>query len=265
MGIPGLTGQPILDFVAAADRPLARRLLKHVHAQLRIDPVVVGLVRGDGVATSTLFGACRLPDRTYSVFLSVAQVPCTLAPIDRPRDAATGLLTPDALRAAAQRDASDDGGATRQLEFVRLDGLSGAARQLPDDRAQHAHARDRRGLAGLLDRRRRRRPADRGFLRHRAKGEQRSRPDAAWSPISPTRSVERGIPDGQVSPRIARIDLSLGGLSDKDAGRALTYAMNSFVKSLGGSLDIGSLQSGLAAAMTETVSRFVDTRRDPGG
>ena len=51
-----------------------------------------------------------------------------------------------------------------------------------------------------------------------------------------------GIPDGQVSPRIARIDLSLGGLSDKEAGLALTYAMTSFVKSLGGSLDIGSLQ-----------------------
>ena len=70
-----------------------------------------------------------------------------------------------------------------------------------------------------------------------------------------------GIPDGQVAPRIARIDLSLGGLSDEDAGRALTYAMSSFVKSLGGSLDIGSLQDGLAAAMTEAVSRFVDTRR----
>ena len=79
MGIPGLTGRPILDFVAAADRPLARRLLKHVHAQLRIDPAVVGLVRGDGVATSTLFGACRLPDRDDSVFLSVALVPYALA------------------------------------------------------------------------------------------------------------------------------------------------------------------------------------------
>ena len=64
-----------------------------------------------------------------------------------------------------------------------------------------------------------------------------------------------------MSPRIARIDLSLGGLSDKEAGLALTYAMTSFVKSLGGSLDIGSLQSGMAAAMTETVSRFVDTRK----
>ena len=44
-------------------------------------------------------------------------------------------------------------------------------------------------------------------------------------------------------------------------GSALTYAMNSFVKSLGGSLDIGSLQDGLAAAMTGAVSRFVDTRK----
>ena len=132
---PGLAGRPFLDFVAAADRPIARRLLKHVHAQLRIDPVVVGLVRGDGVTTSILFGACRLPDRDDSVFLSVTLLPYALAPIDRPRDAATGLLTPDALREAALRLALDDG-ATRQLELVRLDGLSSAARQLPDDRAR---------------------------------------------------------------------------------------------------------------------------------
>ncbi len=50
--IPGLTGKPILDFVAAPDRPLVRRLLKQVHAQVRIDPALVDLVRGDGVALS---------------------------------------------------------------------------------------------------------------------------------------------------------------------------------------------------------------------
>ena len=44
-----------------------------------------------------------------SVFLSVAQVP-SVRPDHRPRDAATGLLTPDALRAAGQRLALDDGG-----------------------------------------------------------------------------------------------------------------------------------------------------------
>ncbi len=70
-----------------------------------------------------------------------------------------------------------------------------------------------------------------------------------------------GIPDGQVDLRIATIDLSFGGLSDKEAALALAYAMSSFVKSVGGSLDIGSLQDGLAEAMRDAVSRFVVTRK----
>jgi EAL domain-containing protein (putative c-di-GMP-specific phosphodiesterase class I)/GGDEF domain-containing protein len=261
VSIPGLTGKPILDFVAAADRPLARRLLKHVHAQLRIDPVVVELVRGDGVATSTLFGACRLPDRNDSVFLSVAQVPCTLASLDRPRDAATGLLTADALRAAGQRLAVDDGSAARQLEFVRLDGLSGAVRHLSDDRAQmlmHEIGAALRACSIGGDAAGRLTEDSFGIV---SKASNDPAHDAALVADLADAIRGAGIPDGQVSPRIAKIDLSLGRLTDKEAGLALTYAMTSFAKSLGGSLDIGSLQSGLSAAMRETVSRFVDTRR----
>ena len=257
----GLTGKAMLDFVAAADRPLVRQLLKQVHALFRIDPVVVELVRGYGVATSTLFGACQLPNRNDSIFLSVALIPDSLAPIERQRDEATGLLVPDELSAAAQRHAVDGGGVARQLQLVRLDGLSGAARQLPQDRAvmlmQEIGAALRAGsiggdAAGRL--------AEDSFGRV-TKASTDPAHDAALVADLADAIHGAGIPDGRVGPRVARIDLPLDGLSDKDAGLAISYAIGSFVKSLGGSLDIGSLQDGLAAAMTEAVHRIADTRK----
>ncbi len=97
---------------------------------LRIDPIVVALVRRDGAASSTLVGACRLPDRDDSVFLSVTLVPDGLAPVEQERHAATGLLTQDGLCAAAQRLSVDHGGAVRQLRLVRLAGLSGVRTEI---------------------------------------------------------------------------------------------------------------------------------------
>jgi len=72
---------------------------------------------------------------------------------------------------------------------------------------------------------------------------------------------EAGIPDGRIGSRVARIDLDLGGLSGKDAGRALAYAVDSLVKSLRGDLDITELQDGLSLAMKHAVDRIADTRR----
>ena len=98
-----MPGRAVTDFVAANDRPLVRQLLRQVNALYRIDPAVLRMLRPDGTSCGILLGGCRLPDRSDSLFLSVALVPDALAAVPRPRDAATGLLTADALRAAAQR------------------------------------------------------------------------------------------------------------------------------------------------------------------
>jgi EAL domain-containing protein (putative c-di-GMP-specific phosphodiesterase class I) len=261
VGIPSLIGKPMLEFVATAERPLVRRLLKQVHALLRIDPIVVALVRRDGVASSTLVGACRLPNRDDSVFLSVALVPDALVPVEQERDAATGLLTQDGLRAAAQRLSVDHGGAVRQLRLVRLAGLSGSAQNLPDDRAlalmQEIGAALRAASVGADSAGR---LAEDAFGIVTRAGSDPSRDAALIGDLADT-IRGAGIPDGHVDLRIATIDLSLGGLSDKDAALALAYAMRSFIKSIGGSLDIGSLQDGLAEAMRGAVRRFVVTRK----
>jgi len=219
--------------VAASDRPFVRHLLKQVHGLYRIDPTVVHVVQADGVASRILFGGCRLPDRAGGVYLSVTLVPDSLTPIPQPRDEATGLLTADALRVAAQRLARGHDGVAPNLQLVQLDGLSGAARQLPAD--QSAMLLEEIGAAlrassvggdaaGRL--------TDDAFGVVTKAGRDPDR-DAALVADLADAICGAGIPEGEIGTQVARIDLALGGLSDRDVVRALTHAMNNFVKSRG--------------------------------
>jgi len=228
-----LVGRPVTDFVAASDRPFVRHLLKQVHGLYRIDPTVVHVVQADGVASRILFGGCRLPDRAGGVYLSVTLVPDSLTPIPQPRDEATGLLTADALRVAAQRLARGHDGVAPNLQLVQLDGLSGAARQLPAD--QSAMLLEEIGAAlrassvggdaaGRL--------TDDAFGVVTKAGRDPDR-DAALVADLADAICGAGIPEGEIGTQVARIDLALGGLSDRDVVRALTHAMNNFVKSRG--------------------------------
>ncbi len=259
--ISGLVGKPLTDFMAADDRPFVRQLLKQVQALHRIDPVLVHVARTDGACSGILLGGCRLPDRADSVFLSAALVPDALVQIAQPRDGATGLLTADALREAAHRISGKEADDTRQLQLVRLDGLSRAARQLPVDRAamlmQEIGAALRAGsiggdAAGRL--------SDEAFGVV-TKPDHGDRTDAALAADLAEAIRGAGIPEGRVASRVARIDIALGRLSNSDAGRVLKYAMNAFVKSVGSEFNIASLQAGLADAVNEAANRFAATRQ----
>ncbi len=261
LSLRDLIGKDVAAIVTDSERPLLRRLLNQVHQLGRIDPVAINLLRTDGSATRILFGACRLPNHPSRIFLSVALLPGALAPVVQPRDTETGLLTADGLHAAAQRSSGDEGAGARQLKLVRLDGLSGAVRQLPTERGallmQEIGAALRAvsiggDAAGRLG------DDTFGIVTRAAHPPER---DAAL--FTDLREALRGagVPEGQVGPRITGMDLSLGTLSDGEAGRALTYAMNSFVNARADAFRIGSLQAGLAAAVNETVTRFAETRR----
>ncbi len=253
-----LAGRPITDFMAEGERPLVRQLIRQVSARYRIDPTVLRIMQADGATSNAVIGGCRLPDRSNSIFLSVAMVPDALVVDRRPRDQATGLLTADALRTAAQRIS----GGAKQLQLVRLDGLSGAAGQLPANRAamlmQEIGAAMRASsiggdAAGRL--------GEDAFGILTRPGQELHR-DAALAADLAEVIREAGIPDGQVvAPRVARIDISLGTLSNSEAGHVLSHAMNAFAKSVGGDFDIGALQAGLTAAIDDAVSRFAETRQ----
>jgi EAL domain-containing protein (putative c-di-GMP-specific phosphodiesterase class I) len=257
--LPDLAGQALAGFVAPGDRMLVGRLLKQVHTLGRIDPVAIHLARADGSGTRILFGACRLPNWDNSVFLSATLLPGTLADAAQPRDPSTGLLTTEALQAAAQRVSEEDAG-SRELKLLRLEGLSGAMRQLPPERTAMLMQEIGGALravsiggdaAGRL--------AEDMFGVVTNPGHHASS-DAAL--VADLREAFRGagLADGQIASRFARVDLSLQGLTGGEAGRALSYAISSFVTSMGHDFSIGSLHTGLAAAVDSTVARFADTR-----
>ena len=209
--------------------------------------------------TRVLLGACRLPNSADSVFLSVTLLPTTLTETARPRDAATGLLTLDALRDMAERHAGQDG--ARELKLLRLDGLSGAMRHLPPDRIamlmQEIGAALRASslggdAAGRLD------DETFGLVARAEPGPGR---DAAL--VADLREAFRGagLPDGKIGPRLSRVDLDAGEMSGGDVGRALAYAMNRFVNAQREEFSIRSLRDGLTAALDDTVSRFAQSRQ----
>ena len=160
----------------------------------------------------------------------------------------------------AERAAGEVSGSPRQLQLVRLDGLAGAAQQLPAEREamlmQEIGAALRAssiggdaagrlgdeafGLVASLDRAGGRDPVLTADLAEALRGV--------------------GIPDGRLAPRVARINIALGGLNSGDAGRVLRYAMNTFVKSAG-DLDLDSPQSRFTAAVNDAASRFAVTRQ----
>jgi EAL domain-containing protein (putative c-di-GMP-specific phosphodiesterase class I)/GGDEF domain-containing protein len=261
LGVPDLIGKCLADIVAQSDQPLVRRLLKQVRALGRIDPAVLRMARTDGTSIRILFGGCCLPNEASSVFLSVTLLPSTLTPAAADHDEVTGLLTLEALREAAQRATSEDENGRGQLGLVRLDGLSGAVRQLPPTRAamlmQEIGAALRAVSVG---------GEAAGRLSEDAfgivtRGGQTLLPDGALVSDLSDAIRAAGVPDGKVAPRIALIDLSRGRLNDNEAGRALTYAISNFVKAMGGEFKIVSLHDGLAAAINEAVSRFANTQR----
>lgn len=258
LAVRSLPGRMLAELVAVGDQRLVRRLLLQVQQVGRIDPVTAHLIRPDGVTSRVLLGACCLPNAADRVFLSATLLPTTLTAAAQPRDAATGLLSPEALREAAQRGSGEDGGGARELKLLHLQGLSGAVRQLPSDRSamllQEIGAALRAvsvggDAAGRLG-------EDTFGLVARA-----GHRDAAL--VAELRGVFRdaGLTEGQIGPRLARVDLTLGGLSGGEVGQALSYAMNSFVAAQGSAFDIGSLREGLVAAVDATVNRFAESRQ----
>lgn len=256
-----LVGRPVADIFARSDRPLVRQLLKQIGVRHRIDPVVINIARRDGTSNRVLLGGCRLPGHSDSLFLALVLLPEGMFAPSEPRDSATGLLTQDGLSAAVQHLASDPRGKMRSLQLVRLDGLSGVARQLPAHTAgilmEEIGAALRAASAGGDAAGR----LDQDVFGLVAAAGDRPQNEAALAVELALAIRGAGIADGQVQPRMAHVDLALGTMTNSEIGRVLSYAMNSFVRSHGADIDSGSLQSGLNNAMNKAVTRFTDTRK----
>ncbi len=253
-----IVGKPFFDLVAARDRALVRHLAKGLPRSGRLDPVTIRLDHPSGVLPSVLMGCCALPSVPGRIFVTLTLLR-GIGGEDAPRDKATGLLAKEALLKAASASSADGGDPRpRHLALVRLDGLDKAAHELPEAQAQNLmeeigavlRARSVGGdSAGRLG-------ADEfGVVRLGA-------PDIS-ALAQDVGEVMRGagLREGAVETRVASLDLAVGQLDERDAAKAIAYAVKTFSDKSGGDFTLSSLKDGLSAVMSRTVAQFGDLRR----
>ncbi len=260
--VASLPGIRIEDLSAGPERAFVRRLFARTHDVGRVDPMPVAVTRPDGTTTQVLLGGCQLPNLPSRVFLSITVLPSSLAAAALPRDDTTGLLTQDGLRHRAEQAIQTPGQGPARLKLLKIEGLEGAARQLTPERAVLMMEEVGAALRAL---------SLGGDAAGRIGGENfgivtTARGDDAKADAALMRDLGEvfrsvGVREGQISTHLAQLDLSAQGLSDDDIGRAVTYAMNNFVKSGGKGFGVKSLAGGLAAAVNETVARVASTRK----
>ena len=188
-------------------------------------------------------------------------MPDSLVQGDRERDPATSLLAPDALSDAAQRLSIDDGNGARQLQLVKLNGLSGAARQLPEDRAcllmQEIGAALRTGsiggdAAGRL--------ADDTFGVVTKAGNDAVR-DAALDADLAEAIRGAGIPEGKWVPRSRGSNFRLPGSATRMPGGPSPMPSAGLSSRWARASTSSRCGTDWRAAMKEAVSRVAGTRR----
>ena len=254
-----LTGRDFLDIVAPTDRLYVRHLLAALRRQARIEPVKVMLHVPGGASLPMLLGGCCMPDKTPDVFLSLSHPPLPTAPELLPRDLVTGLLEADAFAEAAAGFAA--AGTAGSLVMLHLDGLA----RLEDGLAADARARLHQEIAALL------RSAALG-------GEAASRIDRESFTLVQTRgattadlqfgltraAAESGA-DLPLAVTAVSLPLTLGPLSDRDAGQALAYCLRHFAETRGAGFSISSLDEGFSTMVNATMARVERVRATLAG
>jgi PAS domain S-box-containing protein len=255
-----ILGRDVLELIAELDRPVVRRALTTLKGSGRIDPLAVRVRHDSGRQPHALLGGCGLPSVADRVFLTVTLLPpITAAAVDAlPRDVATGLHDKDTLLNAALGEAGE---AAQRITLIQLDGLTSAVDQLSAERgrvlmAEIGAALRVRSAGG--DAAARLGSDEFGLIPGASGGIDQA--DAIGRDLAAvTRSA--GIVDGLIKTRFGSIDLAKGSLSDRDAAKALAYAVKCFCETRGEAFTLTSLQEGFADEVKTTFSRFDDLRR----
>jgi EAL domain-containing protein (putative c-di-GMP-specific phosphodiesterase class I) len=252
-------GGDVADIFTQSERPFARRLLQRAREAGRIEPCALDLDQGDQAPLRVNLGACHLPGHGGHSFLSLTVLSDAARVEVEGRDEASGLLETEAYKAFTQKALRRGGpGAPEDMKLVRVRGLSRAVRDLPDQKAQmlvgeigavlRANALNGVAAARLSE-------EDFSYLPSSA-GAAASSQGLSQDITAAARAV--GLPDDVLNTTVLNLALSVGKLDPDSIARALTYVLSSF--SLADRAPVRDLESGLQAAMAETVSHFDSLR-----
>jgi EAL domain-containing protein (putative c-di-GMP-specific phosphodiesterase class I) len=250
------TGRPVHELFAADHQALVSRALAHLAQGQQLLPIPVSLATAQPDPRPMVLSACRLPQNAGLSYLSLRPVaPGETVPA---RDPGTGLLQRAEFEAVVQRHLRVDGRPSDcQLSLLDLSGLEGLCERLDPAAAARVAGSIGESLrrhavagndAGWLE-------AERFGLLH---GRTLDLAEVEDQLIQALRAVDPAGAD--VAPRSATLGLEAAGLNEADAGKALVYAINAFVRSTEGDFTIRNLRDGFDAMLQETVARIADYR-----
>ncbi len=253
----GVIGATLPDLVAEEDRRIVRRALTTLGNSGRLDPTALRILHKSGRRLHVLLGGCALPTVPGSVFVTMTLIPPLAAASAEAlvRDTTTGLLDKDTLLDVALGKGATMG---QKMTLVRLDGLSSAVGTLPQERGRvlmsdigaALRARSAGGdAAGRLG------EEEFGIIPGKNDGEDSA--EAIRAEIAEA-ARSAGVIDGLIKTRFGSIDLSPGTLNDRDAARALAYAVKRFSQARGDDFTLTSLQDEFTAEIEGTLSRYGD-------
>jgi EAL domain-containing protein (putative c-di-GMP-specific phosphodiesterase class I)/GGDEF domain-containing protein len=254
-GAEKIVDRDLAELFIAPDRGVLSRLLARLPQESRIDPVVLHVRHEGGAEPPVLFGGCCIPTLPDSRFITLTLIPPGAGAADRDaRDPSTGLLSKEALLAAAGRASTDAVVAKpRSITMIRLGGLVAALEGLPEGSGpkllQEIGAILRsRSLGGEMA----------GRLGEEEFGLVRSGEpniDVLMQEIGDA-SLEAGLAENAIVPQTASLDLWVGDLTAQEAAKALAYAVKRFADAGDKDATDRLFAGGLSALMDRTVIQF---------
>jgi EAL domain-containing protein (putative c-di-GMP-specific phosphodiesterase class I) len=206
---------------------------------------------------------CPLPDATGYYLSFSAQLAAGAGgnvPVEPPRDAATGLLSRDALGAQAEKliNAAPAGAPPPKLTLVDVSGANSVMSKLPPDKRQAVE----RALGDTLK-------------RYSTLGDSAAAlgdnkfglvHDATVDPAQ----IQKGVSDllkkavpaaDNIAIALSSLELDKAGMSQNDTAKALVYAVNRFVDSSPGEFTLASLKDVLGKELDTAMTKMADFRR----
>ncbi|MBV8166495.1 MAG: EAL domain-containing protein [Alphaproteobacteria bacterium] len=203
---------------------------------------------------------CPLPEGTGYYLSFSAQLGAARVPIEQPRDAATGLLSRDALQVQAEKllSAAPAGAPPPKLTLVDVSGANSAIDKLPPDKRKAVQ----RELGDTLK-------------KYSAAGDSAAAlgdnkfglvHDAGVDPAQ----IQKGVADvlkkavpaaDNIAIALSSLELDKAGMSQNDTAKALVYAVNRFVDSSPGEFTLASLKDVLGKELDTAMTKMADFRR----
>jgi EAL domain-containing protein (putative c-di-GMP-specific phosphodiesterase class I) len=251
-----LKGRAVTELFPATERAVVNRLLLKARSMGRIDPTTVKLQPEDRGAIQINLGACFLPEPNCT-YLTVTVLSDALAQALPPRDDITGLINAGdfqhmAAKAIKPTDPNSGTAMLREMQLIRLQGLSGAMERMPVSRSQQLMGEigallraNSSGSASQLG------DEEFGILSVSGKGQAA---EAKLNADIDEALSAAGVAKGSVSSSVVTLSMDTSHIDKDSVAKALAYVVENFTK--GAHTDARSLQENLNAAMSAAVDQY---------